>query len=156
MTHVCAGCSPGESHHCAGDGVADELPDRARQPAPGASAGSAAVAGASAFVGSVGADRAGGALDDITTLTTSRVPAFADTALAANPLFQHRLGQADTRLRAARTLLYHDAGEGDRPLAANTTRSLRLPWYTVHGQNHGPVDRARPSPGVSGGTIPSG
>jgi alkylation response protein AidB-like acyl-CoA dehydrogenase len=34
---------------------------------------------------------------------------LADGTLASNPLFQHHLGEADTRLRAASTLLYNDA-----------------------------------------------
>ena len=52
-----------------------------------------------------------GALEDITKLATGKVPAFADEALAANQLFQHQLGTSDARLRAARTLLHHDAEE---------------------------------------------
>jgi alkylation response protein AidB-like acyl-CoA dehydrogenase len=52
---------------------------------------------------------AGGALDDVTMLATGKVPAFGNETLAANPLFQHQLGTSDARLRAARTLLYHDA-----------------------------------------------
>jgi indole-3-acetate monooxygenase len=34
---------------------------------------------------------------------------FAAGSLAANPLFQHQLATADTRLRAARALLYEQA-----------------------------------------------
>ena len=48
---------------------------------------------------------ADGALADITTLATAKVPMFADGTLAANPLFRHRLAEADTQLRAARALL---------------------------------------------------
>ena len=48
---------------------------------------------------------ADGALGDITTLATAKVPMFSDGTLAANPLFRHRLAEADTQLRAARALL---------------------------------------------------
>ena len=51
------------------------------------------------------------ALADIVTLATEKVPAFTDGTLATNPLFQYQLGEADSRLRAARTLLYADAAE---------------------------------------------
>ena len=46
-----------------------------------------------------------GALAEITTLATGKVPMFADATLAANPLFRHRLGEADAHLRAADALL---------------------------------------------------
>jgi indole-3-acetate monooxygenase len=53
---------------------------------------------------------ADGALADITTLATAKVPMFADSTLAANPLFRHRLAEADTQLRAARALLDSEVG----------------------------------------------
>ena len=46
-----------------------------------------------------------GALADITTLATAKVPMFADGTLASNPLFRHRLAEADAQLRAAQALL---------------------------------------------------
>jgi indole-3-acetate monooxygenase len=52
-----------------------------------------------------------GALDDILALATDKVPLFAGASLAANPLFQNQLGEADARLRAARALLYAEAAE---------------------------------------------
>jgi indole-3-acetate monooxygenase len=52
-----------------------------------------------------------GALDDILALATDKVPLFAGAALAANPLFQNQLGEADARLRAARALIYAEAAE---------------------------------------------
>lgn len=52
-----------------------------------------------------------GALGDIEILATGKVPAFGVRALAANPLFQHQLAEADTRLRAARSLVHDDAEE---------------------------------------------
>ena len=39
------------------------------------------------------------------------LPLFAGASLAANPLFQNQLGEADARLRAARALLYAEAAE---------------------------------------------
>ena len=52
-----------------------------------------------------------GAIDDILALATTKVPLFAGSALAANPLFQHQLATTDTQLRAARALAYRDAEE---------------------------------------------
>lgn len=51
-----------------------------------------------------------GAMAEITTLATGKVPMFADATLAANPLFRHRLGEADAHLRAARALLDTEIG----------------------------------------------
>jgi alkylation response protein AidB-like acyl-CoA dehydrogenase len=51
-----------------------------------------------------------GAMADILALAEGKVPLFAPAALAANPLFQHRLATADTELRAASALLYEEAG----------------------------------------------
>ena len=50
-----------------------------------------------------------GALADITTLATAKVPMFADGTLASNPLFRYRLAEADAHLRAAKALLDADA-----------------------------------------------
>jgi indole-3-acetate monooxygenase len=50
-----------------------------------------------------------GALDEITELATEKVPLFDKAPLAANPVFQNQLGDADAGLRAARSLLYADA-----------------------------------------------
>jgi len=60
-------------------------------------------------VASVAIGIAQGALEDILTLCANKVPLLAHTALATNPLFQHQLGAADAKLRAARGLLYADA-----------------------------------------------
>ena len=49
-----------------------------------------------------------GAFEDILGLSAKKVPLFAGTSLAANPLFQNQIGAADARLRAARALLYED------------------------------------------------
>jgi indole-3-acetate monooxygenase len=46
-----------------------------------------------------------GALSEVTTLATGKVPMFAETTLAGNPLFRHRLGEADAHLRAAVALV---------------------------------------------------
>ncbi|MGI8762863.1 MAG: acyl-CoA dehydrogenase family protein [Ilumatobacteraceae bacterium] len=50
-----------------------------------------------------------GALGEITTLASGKVPMLADSTLGANALFQHDLAEADARLRAARALLDADA-----------------------------------------------
>ena len=42
-----------------------------------------------------------GALGEITTLASAKVPMLASSTLAANPLFRYRLGEADALLRAA-------------------------------------------------------
>jgi len=54
---------------------------------------------------------AGGALAELGELAATKVPMFAPTPLGANPLFRNQFGEADATLRAARTLLYHEAGE---------------------------------------------
>jgi indole-3-acetate monooxygenase len=46
-----------------------------------------------------------GALAEVTTLATAKVPMLADATLAANPLFRHQLGRADAHLRAASAAL---------------------------------------------------
>ena len=60
-------------------------------------------------IASVATGIAQGALEDILALSAKKVPLFAGASLAANPLFQHQIGEADVKLRAARTLLYADA-----------------------------------------------
>jgi alkylation response protein AidB-like acyl-CoA dehydrogenase len=61
---------------------------------------------------------AGGALADIAAMAGAKVPAFADSTLATNPLFQCRLAEADARLRAARVLLDADAASAWATAAA--------------------------------------
>ena len=70
------------------------------------------------FLASEAVGIAQGALDDILALATTKVPLFAGTALAANPHFQHQLATADTRLRAARALVYRDAADTWRTATA--------------------------------------
>ena len=60
-------------------------------------------------IASVAIGIAQGALEDILALSAKKVPLFAGASLAANPLFQNQIGEADAKLRAARTLLYADA-----------------------------------------------
>jgi alkylation response protein AidB-like acyl-CoA dehydrogenase len=67
------------------------------------------VSAAVLSIGAVAVGIAHGALGEVTDLATGKVPLFSDATLASNPLFQHQLGDADARLRAARTLLYADA-----------------------------------------------
>jgi alkylation response protein AidB-like acyl-CoA dehydrogenase len=49
------------------------------------------------------------ALDDILAMAGGKMPLLAGAPLAANPLFQYQLANADTDLRAARGLAYADA-----------------------------------------------
>jgi indole-3-acetate monooxygenase len=59
--------------------------------------------------GAVAVGIAHGALGEVTSLATGKVPLFSDGTLASNPLFQNQLADADARLRGARALLYGDA-----------------------------------------------
>jgi alkylation response protein AidB-like acyl-CoA dehydrogenase len=61
------------------------------------------------MIGSVALGIARGAVDDIGALATGKVPAFAETALATNPLFQNQFGETEARLRAATAALYVEA-----------------------------------------------
>jgi len=61
------------------------------------------------MVASVALGIARGAVDEIGALATGKVPAFAETALAANPLFQNQFGETEARLRAATAALYVEA-----------------------------------------------
>jgi indole-3-acetate monooxygenase len=54
---------------------------------------------------------AAGALAEVTTLATAKVPMLADSTLAANPLFRHQLGGADAQLRAAAATLAAEVDE---------------------------------------------
>ena len=67
-----------------------------------------------------------GALGDIVTLATGKVPAFGVATLTANPLFQHQLAEADARLRAARSLV---DGEAD---VAWATAAGNVPFTIEH------------------------
>jgi alkylation response protein AidB-like acyl-CoA dehydrogenase len=67
------------------------------------------LARASLRVAAVAVGIAHAALGEVTALAAGKVPLFSDGTLASNPLFQHQLGDADARLRAARTVLYADA-----------------------------------------------
>lgn len=60
-------------------------------------------------IASVALGTARGALDDILTLATGKVPLLAPGPLAANPLFQLELATADTEVRAARALVHETA-----------------------------------------------
>ncbi|MBW3615123.1 MAG: acyl-CoA dehydrogenase family protein [Actinobacteria bacterium] len=62
------------------------------------------------YVAAVGVGIASGALEEVSALAASgKRPAFAPQRIAENPLFQHRLGQADADLRAATALLHAEA-----------------------------------------------
>jgi alkylation response protein AidB-like acyl-CoA dehydrogenase len=60
---------------------------------------------------SVAVGIAAGAVDEVVALAAGKVPMFAVSTLAANPLFRNQLGRADAALRAARAALRHDAAE---------------------------------------------
>ena len=62
---------------------------------------------------------AGAALGDITGMAGGKVPAFSDGALAANPWFQHQLGETDALLRAGRALLATEAATAWEAAAAD-------------------------------------
>lgn len=64
------------------------------------------------FIAAVALGIAGAALDDVAAVARAgKRAAYGGQRLAAAPLFQHRLGEADASLRAARALLYADAAE---------------------------------------------
>ena len=65
----------------------------------------------SLVMASVALGVAQGALDDIMLLASDKVPMLSPVALGGNPLFQLDLAAADTDVRAARSLLYDEAGQ---------------------------------------------
>ena len=62
-------------------------------------------------ISSVAIGTARGALEEVVALAGDKVPLLAGAPLASNPLFQHELASADTRLRAARALVHDEAEE---------------------------------------------
>lgn len=70
--------------------------------------------------GAVAVGIADGALGEVTTLATGKLPMFSEGTLASNPLFQNQLADADARLRAVRALLYADAETAWATAAAGT------------------------------------
>jgi indole-3-acetate monooxygenase len=76
-------------------------------------------------IASVATGIAQGALDDIVGLATVKVPLLERSRLAANPLFQFELANADTGLRAARALLFEAAAEAWSTAAGGTPFTLR-------------------------------
>jgi alkylation response protein AidB-like acyl-CoA dehydrogenase len=85
------------------------------------------LASSTLVIGAVAVGIAQRARDEILALATGKVPAFSEATLASNPLFRFQLGEADARLRAARTLLYADAETAWATAAAGTpfTPALR-------------------------------
>jgi indole-3-acetate monooxygenase len=65
-----------------------------------------------------------GALGEAFALASGKMPLLSGSALAANPLFQHRFATADTRLRAARALLYENAEAAWRTAASGSEFTL--------------------------------
>ena len=78
----------------------------------------------STMIAGVAVGIAQGALDEIRAVAVDRRPLLSDGSLAANPWYQHQLATADTRLRAARALLHHDA---DTTWATATSGRSSLP-----------------------------
>lgn len=60
---------------------------------------------------SVALGTAQGAVDELLTLASHKVPLLAGATLVANPMFQVQLATADTELRAARALLHESAAD---------------------------------------------
>lgn len=75
-------------------------------------------------IGAIAVGIAQGALDDIILLAREKTPLLADSRLAANALFQFELAEADTRLRAARALLYESGEDLWEKVAAGASLSL--------------------------------
>ena len=65
-----------------------------------------------------------GALDDITVLASDKVPLLSPVTLGGNPLFQFELATADTELRAARSLVYEEAGRVWATVAAGDSLTM--------------------------------
>lgn len=63
----------------------------------------------STMIATVAVGIAEGALDELTTLATNKVPMLAESTLATNPLFQYQLGESAAQLAAARALLDAEA-----------------------------------------------
>ena len=68
-----------------------------------------------------------GALDDVIGLAGKKVPLLEHAPLAQNPLFQHRLGDAEVQLRAARALLYSEADDAAATAAGGSSVYLSHP-----------------------------
>jgi alkylation response protein AidB-like acyl-CoA dehydrogenase len=66
------------------------------------------------------------ALDDVLELAGDKVPLLEAAPLAANPHFQHELGDADARLSAVRARLYEAAGEAWSAAQADHPPSVDL------------------------------
>lgn len=52
-----------------------------------------------------------GALGEVFSLASGKVPMFAESTLAGSPLFRTEIGDASAALRAARAMLHRDAAE---------------------------------------------
>ena len=72
-------------------------------------------------LGAVAIGIARGAIEEIAALARDKRPAFMPQRLATIPHFQAELGKADATLRAARALLYHEAGRAWAAAQANDT-----------------------------------
>jgi alkylation response protein AidB-like acyl-CoA dehydrogenase len=75
-------------------------------------------------IGAVALGIGQGALDDVIELAVGKTPLLAESTLARSALFQFELAGADTKLRAARALLYESAEEAWENAAAGSSLSL--------------------------------
>jgi len=77
-------------------------------------------------IGAVGVGIAQRALDEMIKLaSTNKQRLYAQSSIAASPLFQYRLGQAATTLRAARGILRSEATRYGAPQSRNGSRRRR-------------------------------
>ncbi len=92
----------------------------------------------SMMIATVAVGIAEGAIDELTALATNKVPMFAESTLAANPLFQYQLGEGVAQLAAAKALLDAEADAA---------------WSTaVEGTEFTPEQRARIRAGATWAT----
>ncbi|WP_027659510.1 acyl-CoA dehydrogenase family protein [Salinispora fenicalii] len=79
------------------------------------------IAESSLIIGSVAVGLADGALADLVQVAAGgKRPALSARRLASAPVFQDRLGEAQTVLRAARALLYAEAAEAQASAGTST------------------------------------
>lgn len=75
-------------------------------------------------IGAVALGIGQGAVDDVIELATEKTPLLAESTLARNAHFQFELAKADTKLRAARALLYESAEDVWEKVAGGASLSL--------------------------------
>jgi alkylation response protein AidB-like acyl-CoA dehydrogenase len=107
------------------------------------------------MIGAVALGIARGAVDEIVTLATGKVPAFSATALAANPLFQNQLGEMEAHLHVASSALDAEADAAwtraiaDSPFTPEIRASIRATTTLVVRMAASVVDLAYSAGGGS-------